>query len=271
MFMNFYCHDWCLCTCMVIASVVFAQHSSCFVLTLKDQKRSVRLRPIHPSQWVRQNTGVNQERLLNRSGHVRSSKTRYRKGNSPADGSQAPRPTAWKDTFVSFEWFVDIVMSPLPDCLQEYRTAQLTDTDCTQLIHLCHNVCLKHKCHVPENVQQYWSVCVELAPHEDLLLCGHWIVVSRSLQKETLQKIHRGHQGITKCSLRATSSVWWPGVKQQLENLILSRVLQGSAGTQTNCVHCISLNSFTSFTACIAFCVCIYTLWLHPFSQFYYC
>ena len=183
MFITFYCHDWCICTCMVIASVVFAQHSACFVLNLKDQKSSKRLRPIHPSQWVRQNTGVNQERLLNRSGHVRSSKTRYRKGNSPADGSQAPRPTAWKDTFVSFEWFVDIVVSPLPDCLQEYRTAQLTDTDCIQLIHLCHNSWPKHKCHVPENVQQYWSVRRELAPHEDLLLCGHWIAVSRSLQR----------------------------------------------------------------------------------------
>ena len=35
-----------------------------------------------------------------------------------------------------------------------------------------------------------------------------------------MQKIHSEHQGITKSSLRATSSVWWPGVKQQLEDLI---------------------------------------------------
>lgn len=39
-----------------------------------------------------------------------------------------------------------------------------------------------------------------------------------SPQKYTMQKIHSGHQRITKCSL-PTSSVWWPGLKQ-LEHLI---------------------------------------------------
>ena len=68
---------------------------------------------IQVNGWDRTQVFSNQERLLHRSGHVRSSKTRCRKGNPPADGSQAPRPTAWKDTFVSFERFVDIVVSTL--------------------------------------------------------------------------------------------------------------------------------------------------------------
>ena len=73
---------------------------------------------------------------------------------------------------------------------------------------------------MPENVRPYWSVRGELSLQGDLLLRGRRTVVPKSLQKETLQKIHSGHQGITKCSLRATSSVWWPGLKQQLEDLI---------------------------------------------------
>lgn len=52
------------------------------------------------------------------------------------------------------------------------------------------------------------------------LLCGCQIVVPQSLQKKTLQRIHSGHQGITKCSLQVASSVCWPEVKQQLEDLI---------------------------------------------------
>ena len=38
------------------------------------------------------------------------------------------------------------------------------------------------------------------------------IVVPFSLQKETLEKIHQGHQGIERCRLLAQNPVWWPGL-----------------------------------------------------------
>lgn len=62
-------------------------------------------------------------RLLPWSGHVRS--------------SHAPLPTSEDPGFI--ERFVETVMSALPastNRLQEYRTAQLTDLDCAQLIQL---------------------------------------------------------------------------------------------------------------------------------------
>ena len=55
-----------------------------------------------------------------------------------------------------------------------------------------------------------------------LLLRGHRIVVPRSLQQETLHKIHSGHQGILRCRLRVSSAVWWPGIKHQVEQLVRS-------------------------------------------------
>ena len=45
------------------------------------------------------------------------------------------------------------------------------------------------------------------------------IVVSRSLQQETLQKIHSGHLGIEKCKKCTTASVLWPGVMHQIIQL----------------------------------------------------
>ena len=39
-------------------------------------------------------------------------------------------------------------------------------------------------------------------PH-NLLLYGSRIVVPASLQKDTLEKIHQGHQGIKRCRMRA--------------------------------------------------------------------
>ena len=47
-------------------------------------------------------------------------------------------------------------------------------------------------------------------------------MVPRSLQWETLSKIHSRHQGILQCCLRVSSAVWWPGVKQQVQQLVKS-------------------------------------------------
>ena len=40
------------------------------------------------------------------------------------------------------------------------------------------------------------------------------------LQKEILSKIYEGHQGIQKCRLRASMSVWWPEISKHIKDLI---------------------------------------------------
>ena len=47
-------------------------------------------------------------------------------------------------------------------------------------------------------------------------------MIPQSLQQETLQKIHSGHQGIQRCHLRISTSIWWPGIAQQVEQVIKS-------------------------------------------------
>uniref|UniRef100_A0A3B1ISF7 Gypsy retrotransposon integrase-like protein 1 n=1 Tax=Astyanax mexicanus TaxID=7994 RepID=A0A3B1ISF7_ASTMX len=38
----------------------------------------------------------------------------------------------------------------------------------------------------------------------------------------SLAKLHEGHQGVVKCRERARQSVWWPGLSQQLNELVLN-------------------------------------------------
>ena len=55
---------------------------------------------------------------------------------------------------------------------------------------------------------------------DNLLLYSSRIVVPKSLQAATLQKIHNRHQGIQRCHQHTTSSVWWPGVSKHIEQLV---------------------------------------------------
>ena len=62
----------------------------------------------------------------------------------------------------------------------------------------------------------YWEARCSLTLCDDLLLFNDRIVVPLALQKETIDKIHDGHQGIDRCHMRAKSAVWWPGLSKQL-------------------------------------------------------
>ena len=120
------------------------------------------------------------------------------------------------------ELFVQAVVSHLPadsDRLHQYRAAQKKDNTCVQLITFCKRG-WPSKSQLKGDLWQYWSVRGELSLHEDLLLRGSRILVPQSLQRETLQKIHNGHQGIQRCLSRVASSVWWPGISQQVEQLV---------------------------------------------------
>lgn len=61
---------------------------------------------------------------------------------------------------------------------------------------------------------------MELAVANGLLLRGSRVVVPKSLQKEILEKLHAGHQGITKYWQRAKDSVWWPGIRKDIDKIV---------------------------------------------------
>ena len=66
----------------------------------------------------------------------------------------------------------------------------------------------------------YWKARKYLTLKDDLLLHGNRIVIPTALRKETLEKVHAGHQGIERCRLRIKYSVWWPGVTKQMTEMV---------------------------------------------------
>lgn len=71
------------------------------------------------------------------------------------------------------------------------------------------------------NVRAYVKVKNELSETNGLVTRGSRIVIPKSERSEILDKIHAGHQGLTKCRDRANSSVWRPGLSAELKDTVM--------------------------------------------------
>ena len=73
---------------------------------------------------------------------------------------------------------------------------------------------------VPKIVKHYWSCRHELSVDDGLILKGERIIIPEVMKKEALQKIHEGHQGVTKCQLRAKTCIYWTGINKDIEKMV---------------------------------------------------
>lgn len=141
--------------------------------------------------------------------------------------SRAPTADAQADDTEAFIRIVTIPALPAsPDRLDAYRRAQREDPGCTQITKYC-NTNWPRRERTDPTLLPFWKVRGSLTVCDDLLLFNSRIVVPKSMQKETMNKIHVGHQGIQRCLERAKASVWWPGITalltQKIENCLTCR------------------------------------------------
>ena len=136
-------------------------------------------------------------------------------------------PSANKDNGATLqqeaETFVEVGVVNLPATkgqLLHYQKAQNDDHFCC----LIRNCCKKgwpEKKNLENQLIPYWKARGNItADKNGLLLYGCRIIVPTSLRGETLHKIHNGHQGIQRCRLCADVSVWWPGISNEIENMV---------------------------------------------------
>ena len=129
------------------------------------------------------------------------------------------------------ESFVNYIRSSLPahsHTLEAYKHSQQSDVVCAKLISYCKTGWPDRR-KLDSSILRFWPERNNLSLSDDLLLHGRRIVVPSALRKKTLEKVHRGHQGIQRCRLKIVSSVWWPGVAKEMEELV------------RNCTHCTKI------------------------------
>ena len=68
----------------------------------------------------------------------------------------------------------------------------------------------------------YWTFCEELTIEDGLILKGTRIVIPNKQRETILNQIYDGHLGLQKCKLCAMQLVYWPGINDQLKQLVLN-------------------------------------------------
>ena len=55
---------------------------------------------------------------------------------------------------------------------------------------------------------------------DGMLLKGNCITLPKSMRTGVLNQIHEGHLGMSKCRLRAQTSVYWPGIDGDSDDIV---------------------------------------------------
>ena len=77
-----------------------------------------------------------------------------------------------------------------------------------------------HRDSLEYDVKPYFSVRDEITVAQNLLLKGDRIIVPSSIHANIRSLVHQGHPGIERCKARARSSVYWPGLSQEINDLV---------------------------------------------------
>ena len=106
--------------------------------------------------------------------------------------------------------------------MQEIRQATQADDQLVLLKHTIMTGWPKNIKEILQVLQPYWTFHEELTIEDGLILKGTQIIILHKKREAILKQIHDSHLGLTKCKLRAKQVVYWPGLNDQLEQLVLN-------------------------------------------------
>ena len=79
-----------------------------------------------------------------------------------------------------------------------------------------------HRQQLPDDCKRYWSVRAHLTIEDDLILYGCRLLIPSQMRRQILQQLHASHQGTVRTKERARLAVYWPGMDNDIENIISS-------------------------------------------------
>ncbi|UYV65080.1 hypothetical protein LAZ67_3003056 [Cordylochernes scorpioides] len=70
-----------------------------------------------------------------------------------------------------------------------------------------------------KNERSFYDVRDEIGEENGLQMRGLRVIIPSNMRKDVLNRIHAGHQGITKCRARTKDNVQWPGIGQEIQDI----------------------------------------------------
>lgn len=106
---------------------------------------------------------------------------------------------------------IDAVISHVPATPQRIGTIRDSTDNDPQILQILHSFIRsgwpEYIDNVPESVRAFYDVSGELSELDGLIVRGSRIVIPVNMREMVRDRIHDGHQGLTKCRERALQSV----------------------------------------------------------------
>ena len=78
----------------------------------------------------------------------------------------------------------------------------------------------EHRQFLHPSIKPYWDIREDIAILDGILFRGQRVLIPEKMQREILKIIHSSHQGMVKCKQLAKDVVYWPGINNQIEDMV---------------------------------------------------
>ena len=108
------------------------------------------------------------------------------------------------------------------DVMSKYQTATANDKELQTLLRYIQYGWPSNKKDCARSASAYYSLRNSLSIANGVVFYGSRLVIPVALRCEVLDSLHKAHQGVTKTLQRASTSVFWPGMRRRIEEKCLA-------------------------------------------------
>lgn len=115
--------------------------------------------------------------------------------------------------------YVESVVANAPVSSQKLRSATLQAEELQKFVQFIKNRWPPRTSLLP-SLHGYYSARAHLSETDGLVLYQDRLVIPAALRSEVFKRLHEGQQGLTRCQVRARTSVWWPRISAEITKMM---------------------------------------------------
>ncbi|CAI6364864.1 unnamed protein product [Macrosiphum euphorbiae] len=106
--------------------------------------------------------------------------------------------------------------------LDKIKNETLNDSILQKIKNICKSGWPLNKSLLENSLKPFWTFRDEIHVIDDLVFKGNCLVVPTKLRSDMLKLIHEGHMGIERCRNQIKDVLFWPGISNDIKNIVES-------------------------------------------------